>query len=349
MSTSISTASPTEQVLELPNGRQIAYVSTGNPNGHVLIIFYHGMFGVGRAARLAPAMTEIGSHFLAPTLPGWGNTSPPSAGLSFAHSVLEDTKALIDHLYPTDPTDGTRSLQRIYVGGGSFGTVPAQIVYGAPYNVFPHGRMIHGLLLLAAFSPFRLHEGYAKTLPWETYISIGPPAYHAPFQILQRLMQLMFRRKLATPEGGEAFVRQFMFDNMSAQEKEAYRLWREQDPDRRGTEPGILEREFGEMVHASVARSWRGYFDVVPAVHSDWLFDPRDFPADHHGTTRGKVVVYGGSDDWRVPQGMAQWIVQNYPGGEYKELNGGHLSAIWGMDGIWSYFLKEELQHSTST
>jgi pimeloyl-ACP methyl ester carboxylesterase len=319
-----------DQLLPLPDGRQIAFDTSGTPNSSKLVIFFHGMFGVGFAEDPSPALVEEGVFYITPTLPGWGNTSPSPVGMPFAQSVIADTAALVSHLYPDANT-----IERIYIAGGSYGTVPAQIVYGAPYNLFPYGAKIHGLLLLAPFSPFRLHEGYAKVLPWETYMSVGPPAYYTPFDLLSRTVKLFFKTKLATIDGAESFARSVLFDNMDEQEKEAYAHWRE----KRGAQPGTLERRFGEMIHKSVSQSWSGYSAVVPAIHSDWLFDPRSFPENHHGANRGNVLVVYSPGDWRVPQALAKWIAANYPGGRLREMHGGHLSAMWEMDKIWEDFL----------
>jgi hypothetical protein len=333
----LGTTPISEEILALPDGRQLAYVSSGNTKSHILVIFFHGMFSTGMGNH-SHVLDNLDTHYLAPTLPGWGNTSSSPAGLTFPRSVIADTAALISHLYPEEGI-----LERIYISGGSFGTVPAQIVYGAPYSLFPHGHKIHGLLILGAFSQFRLHKEYAKFLPWESYLGIGPPAYYLPYQLLPRLTALVIRNKLSSPETAEVFMRKLMFDKMDDEEKEAYRLWRERDPTSRGTAPGMLERQFGNMIYKSVSKSWAGYYDVVPAIHSDWLFDPREFPADHHAAARGNILVVSGSGDWRVPEGMSQWIVDNYPGARLRRTQGGHLSAVWEMDDIWVDFLKAEL------
>jgi hypothetical protein len=74
---------------------------------------------------------------------------------------------LLEHLHPR-----AKNL-KLYIGGGSFGTVEAQILYGALYNFFfLLGRRIAGLLLVARLSPFRPHITYTKDVAWLEYRSI---------------------------------------------------------------------------------------------------------------------------------------------------------------------------------
>ncbi|KAG9310701.1 hypothetical protein JVU11DRAFT_9295 [Chiua virens] len=54
---------------------------------------------------------------------------------------------LLDHLYPENGQD-----IKLYVSGGSYGTVIAQILHGAPYDKFPYGRCIVEALLLGSAS-----------------------------------------------------------------------------------------------------------------------------------------------------------------------------------------------------
>lgn len=93
-------------------------------------------------------------------------------------ALARDMTALLAHLYPTSPYDA------IYVGGGSYGTVQSQILYGASYELFPPGRKIIGCILLAGFSPFKYDTGHSKTLNWQNWFSVGPRD-PPPSQVLQ--------------------------------------------------------------------------------------------------------------------------------------------------------------------
>jgi pimeloyl-ACP methyl ester carboxylesterase len=327
-----------EQIFPLPNGRQIAYVSAGNPESKTLIIFYHGMFGVGRASEHTPgsSLATRDVHFLAPTLHGWGLTSPSLPGSSFVETLLADMRALLDHLYPSGLED-----VEIHVAGGSYGSAPAQILYGASYDLFPPGRRIKGLIVMAGFAPFHYHKDYATGLPWESWVGVGPPAVMIPFKLVQRVTKLLLAPKLQTVEGSEVLARKILFDGMDGDERQKYAAWRARDPVNRGTEPGVLERQFGEMMHKSVRCTWEGYFDVVPVLHADWGFDPRKLDDEH---TRGKrVLVVSGKKDWRLPQGAGAWLIAAYKNARLREVEGGHLSGLWEMDSIWADYFGDEV------
>ncbi|KAF8441512.1 hypothetical protein L210DRAFT_3537393 [Boletus edulis BED1] len=54
------------------------------------------------------------THCIYPTLPGWGNTSPPLPSTSYVDCLMSDMTALLDHLYPERGRD-----IKLYVAGGS--------------------------------------------------------------------------------------------------------------------------------------------------------------------------------------------------------------------------------------
>src|SRR5215471_17278825 len=167
-----------EKYLALPGSRTLAYEENGNPKSPIVFLFFHGVFSVGSATRPSKVVLEKGVHIVSPTLPGWGNTSSLPSSTSFALGIASDITRLINHLHPNE------TGLKLYLGGGSFGTVPAQILYGASYDIFPPGKYIAGLMLLAPFSPFRYHTNYTKTMTWMNYIGIGPPAVLIPFNII---------------------------------------------------------------------------------------------------------------------------------------------------------------------
>jgi hypothetical protein len=87
-----------EKLLALPGGRTLAYAEAGNVASTTLVIFFHGAFSVGNAKRPSAVLLEKGVHFVAPTLPGWGNSSPTRHGEAYATSLATDITTLIDHL-----------------------------------------------------------------------------------------------------------------------------------------------------------------------------------------------------------------------------------------------------------
>lgn len=105
--------------LALSGGRTMAYANAGDTSSSTAVLFFHGFFSAGDASRPSPVIIEKGVHFVAPTLPGWGQSSPPNNTLTYAASLAADITALLNHLYPRS-TD-----LKLYIGGGSYGTVSA--------------------------------------------------------------------------------------------------------------------------------------------------------------------------------------------------------------------------------
>ncbi len=69
----MTTDGPTnEHLLSLPNGGTLAYAQAGNPASSDVVIFFHGVFGVGSIKRIPPVLKEKDILLLHPTLPGWG-------------------------------------------------------------------------------------------------------------------------------------------------------------------------------------------------------------------------------------------------------------------------------------
>jgi pimeloyl-ACP methyl ester carboxylesterase len=88
--------------LALDGGRNIEYAEMGDPNSETLVIFFHGAFSIGHISpRISsPVLREKGVHFLAPTLPGWGESSAVPPASTFTSCLLADISALITHTHP---------------------------------------------------------------------------------------------------------------------------------------------------------------------------------------------------------------------------------------------------------
>ncbi|KAI0649367.1 Alpha/Beta hydrolase protein [Trametes meyenii] len=304
-----------EQLLSLPDGRILAYEHSGPSDSDLVFIWYHGLFSVGDATRRK-------AHHISPTLPGWGNTSPLLPGTTFAETVVGDTLALLRHLYPTyDPT-----TLRIYVAGGSFGTVPAQIVFGAPYERFPYGQQIAGMLLMAPFSPFREDTGYRRWLSWRDWISVGPLTRVVPGNLVPQLMKLALQGKVRDVAAAEAFLDAEFFSKMSAEERARYEEWRV----RRGAGEGEFARRMAEGMVRSVSRSWEGFLGVADAIHGDWGFKLDEVDA---AQGRKPVILGVGEGDTSLLM-MAKYLSDHYGDARVSMFAGGHLASAWSMDDL---------------
>ncbi|KAG2146689.1 Alpha/Beta hydrolase protein [Suillus clintonianus] len=328
MSTDIS---PGEQFLPLRDGRTLAYTEAGNLSSKTVVLFLHGFFTVGNASQMSPVLLNKNVHVIAPTLPGWGNTSPPPPSTPYHDCLTSDMTMLLSHLYP-DSND--RDI-KLYIAGGSFGAAPAQILYGAPYDKFPFGRCISGVLLLGAPTPFRYHKDYAKHMTWAHYFMPGPIGYYMPFNLLTHLVKFVLARRLTTIEGTEAMLRQTVFDKMDQKEREVFAKWSEEH----GKVPEDTVRRMAENSMKSISKSWEGFMLTPPLLHSDWGFRPDGLDKEH---SRPHVLIVACKDDHMSPVAYAHYLAANYKNARVKIADGGHLGIMYHMDEVWAEFLADE-------
>lgn len=314
-----------EKLLDLPGGRTLAYAEAGNTSSSTVILYLHGAFTVGVARRLSPAILEKGAHYIAPTLPGWGNSSAVPRGVAYATNLANDITALINHLHPNI------SDLKLYIAGGSFGTAPAQMLYGASYEVFPLGRNISAMLLLGACAPFRCDKNYAKSMSWSNYLMTGPPGRLIP-GLMPRLAKLYLANKFSTPDGAELFIRNVTFAKMDESERTTFAQWRV----RNGKDEGEVERDMGQNVARSVAKTWEGFLGMADVLHSDWGFTPGGLDDEHN---RPPILMVAAKGDDMAPEAWSTYLVENYKNGRIKSIEGGHIAAIFHMDAIWAEFM----------
>ena len=322
---SLQTPAP-EKYLELSDGRTLAYAESGNSSSSNLVIYMHGMFTVGSASN-SKVLMEKDVHYISPTLPGWGTSSPRNKDKSFALGIVLDITALIGHLHPHDLN------LKIYIAGGSFGTVPAQILYGAPFDVFPYGRYVAGCMLLGPLSPPRYDKDYVKSLTMANYISIGPPSRYIPFKLVPRLVTFFIHRQVKTLEGAERFIRSHLFDKMTEEESAAFKKWKEDN----GKKDGEFERNLAEGLKTSVQYTWEGCLDAPDAIHEDWGFNPALLDDEHN---KRPIFIVTTDGDTMAPSSNAKWLAASYKNSRYQSFPGGHIAAIYHMDDLWKQFLE---------
>ncbi|KAJ8595298.1 alpha/beta-hydrolase [Rhizopogon salebrosus TDB-379] len=320
-----------ERYLALPRGRTLAYEAVGNTSSKTVFLYLHGSFAIGDASKASPMLLRKNIHFIMPTLPGWGNTSPPPPSTSYNDCLTSDMTTLLSHHYP----DSKGHDIKLYIAGSSFGTVPTQILYGAPYDKFPFGRCIAGVLLMGAFSPFRYHKDYAKCMTWSSYIVIGPVGYYMPFNLMGRLVKFVLTRKGTTIEDAETSLRENLFDRMDQAERETFERWCEE----RGRALGETERGMAENLVKSVSKSWVGFMLMSPVLHSDWGFRPDELDEEH---SRPHVLITASKDDHSTPPAYAHYLAANYKNVRIKYVDGGHMSLLYYLNEVWAEFLADE-------
>ena len=301
-------------LLTLDSDRVVAYDQDGDPRSNRVLLFFAGIFTIGSIKHSFPVVKDQGLHHIAVTLPGWGDASPVPSSSTFAETIIGDITALFDHLYAD-----TSNLQ-IYVVGGSFGSVPAQMIYGAPFDVFPLGRNIAGMMLLAPLSPFRIHKDYAKFLSWRDWISVGPLTQYLP---IPSFLSLAMRSKFKTVDSTEQTLRQLVFDKIDEAEKEKLAAHCQ----KLGTTPDEFVRTWAEGSVKSVENGWEGFKQCAVALHSDWGFT---FPLDAEHA-RGRVLIKVAKSDELGP-GIGEYLAQNYANSEFAAGEGGHISGIYTLN-----------------
>lgn len=309
-----------EHILDLGGGRQLAYAHSGPRASRLVIVNFTGLFSVGSVPHLPEPCRAAGAHWIHPTLPGMGRSSPRAAGDEYHVALVRDMTALLNHLYPAGDFD------RLYVCGGSYGTVQAQMLYGAPYDAFPAGRKLVGCVLLSGFAPFRYHTGYARELSWHTWLSVGPPARLVPFHLLQRMVSSMLASRMKTVDGAKGFLDQVLYSKMEPDEQQAMDNFLQKS--------GRTREEFLDTAARGVVRcceQWSGFHEVSDVIHSDWGFEPAKLDDEH--ASRPMLVVSSEGD----PQGghTNGWLGANYKSARVKTVPGGHISSLFYLDDIW--------------
>ncbi|CEJ93723.1 hypothetical protein VHEMI09294 [[Torrubiella] hemipterigena] len=313
-----------EHILKLADGRQLAYACNGPRDAKTVIIFFAGLFSVGTAHQVPVPCADKNVLWIAPTLAGMGNSSSRDPKEAYHVVLARDISALLKHFYPSDDYDA------LYVAGGSYGTVQAQMLYGAPYDLFPAGKKIAGCFLLAGFSPFKYDKNYTKALSWQNWMSVGPPS-QMPFRMLQKVFKSAIGSKMGSVEGAKTFLDQTIFGKMSKNEKDEFAQYAA----RKGfTVDEFIDRQARGAVKSS--QNWDGFMEVSDVLHSDWGFNPATLDDEH----AQKPVLVVGSEHDELGGSNNAWLVANYKSATEKTVPGGHLSTLYYMDELWADMFK---------
>ncbi|KAG6832938.1 hypothetical protein H0H92_004822 [Tricholoma furcatifolium] len=343
-----------DKSLLLRDGRTLAYADNGNTSSSVLVLYLHGPFSVGDASHLPRAL--LNAHYVAPSMPGWGRSSPLASVSNYPATLAADITALIAHLHPH-----THHKLRLYICAHAFGTVPAQILYSLPHNKFPLARQLAALVLIAPCSPPHCHPAYARSLPWLPYLLAGPLARYVPgFRLLAtHLTRLALSPYLSSHASAQSLCSTYFLppvDPEPSLDDNSYHddLNPQQNDPNDGSQAtqdesiptqSQLVSNFGRNAYRSVAASWRGFTDMPIIYHSGWgaHFDP----ANIQNTC--PVLVVSAENDSLAPKAMANWLVASYKNARLKTIPGGHLSAFFHLDGIWSDVFQMEIQDPSSS
>ncbi|KIY49503.1 alpha/beta-hydrolase [Fistulina hepatica ATCC 64428] len=314
--------------LTLPDGRVLAYADAGNTSSNTVVLFLHSAFDVGDASRPPLIVLKNNLHFVAPTLPGWGKSSPVSRVSAYAQTILTDMSFLLDHLHPA--AHRGRGLDIILCGQG-LGTIAAQILFSAPTAAFPpSGCRINKLVLVSPCSPPRLHRAHSAFLTGWAHILLG--SHLIPSYISTAVAKYVASRQLRSTPETQSLVRCYLSDGLGDDGQHALEAWEEAH----GRSASQLERDIAVKAAQSVACSWRGFGDLPVVFHSDWL--GMTVRPDQSGSG-GVFIVIAKSDTVISPE-FGRWLASEY----YENatllcVEGGHLSTIFWMEKIWQDIL----------
>ena len=316
-----------EHILILPDGRNLAYAHNGPTASRTVVLFFPGLFSVGSAPRIPEPCREIGAHWIAPTLLGMGNTSTRDSTIPYHVCLARDITALLRHLYPTNDFD------TLYISGASYGTIPAQMLYGANYELFPAGRKIAGCLSIVGLSPLRYHKSYAKDISWQSWFLFGPLTQLLPFHALQWVFRIFFGLKLKDLNGAKVFLYRTAMNTMDSEERITMERWLEKNE---LTEDELVSQMAKDSLKCCL--NWDGFMEISDIVHSDWGFDPRLLDDQH----ASKPVFLVGSAADQICGSANSWLLKSYRSARLKEIPGGHSSALFHIDEIWREFIESE-------
>lgn len=311
-----------DKTLKLPDGRTLAYADHGNTSSQTVVLFLHGAFRVGDASRPPTFLLERNIHYIAPSLPGWGRSSPVTDPARYAATLIADITTLLKCLHPQE------DISKLYISGHSFGTIPVQMLCEASFDEFPFGRYITAVILLAPHSPPHRHRDYAKYLSWPAYLISGPPARYMPFNLFGYIIKLAVSNNLKTEGAAEAFGRKTMFDLFNEEEIEAYTSWKEEY----SLEEGIYEKEIGKTLAMSVANSWQGFLDLPTIYQYGW--GKASITTNKSRLTAPVLIVSSAQDDM-APAAMANWLANYFLFAQIKIISGGHTAALFRTNEIW--------------
>jgi pimeloyl-ACP methyl ester carboxylesterase len=281
-----------DEILQLPDGRNLAYRICGatkkdtttsrtteqQRHRQQLVFAFHGALGTGNFDRWSPLFDkELGWLVVAPTLPGWGQSSPYNAGYTLQQYAEYDMQHLIRHVVETlqllapdddDLDDGNNvststpkmnnTLSSFWCLGISYGCVHA--IACAAHLPATCNQVCSGLCLLGPHGPFDDPSGFnpLQGMALPSRIGLGSLGFYWPW--LTRFTGRMVQQSVSTPDKARHFVQVNLLDAMNAAEKEQF-----------AAAADDLRQMIasGQCLHDALCESIQGYVDI-PSVLRSW-------------------------------------------------------------------------------
>eukprot|EP00834_Sanchytrium_tribonematis_P006524 NODE_489_length_6860_cov_1.209289.p3 type:complete len:303 gc:universal NODE_489_length_6860_cov_1.209289:220-1128(+) len=296
--------------LTLSDCRLLQYTESGVLTSKKVIVLFHGLFSVGDAHAQHEFYKKLNVHCIAQNLPGWVQSSPWPKNKpvkEFAHDVDQMLKHVLKDVTNHD----------IYVMGGSYGSVFAQIAAG---NL----EYVKHMMIVGGFSSFYRNKDYAKGMSWLNWISVGPPGYY--FTFIGKMIAAGIKSKIKTEEGARSIMEKAM--HLSDEDKSLSKEW----TIRTGkTLEGLIDKMSKDMM-LSMKYTNVGYHQVPIFINEDWGFDPEEISSKH-------IKIICARNDKQAHMSMHEWNAKHYET-DLEIIEGGHLAAVFTIDQMIADFLK---------
>lgn len=251
----------------LNDGRVLFYSSGGIYSSSNVFIGLHGVFGIGETTTgMHEFLKEKGWKGLAPTLPGWGKSSPFPKELPLS-AYVSDIAQLVKHAVGD-------KVKRIIVMGGSYGSIWSYSVAAnnppAGFDKLPAGTLC-GLLVLGGFSPFKEDQNYSEGMTWLNWLTVGRPGLYRPLKYLHPLVGWLIQKKVAgNIDGARQLLRGILTGSsaMNASERRDIEEW----CSRNNSTFEEWETSMARNMSRSVSETLEGYHSVPRLLNSDWGF-----------------------------------------------------------------------------
>jgi pimeloyl-ACP methyl ester carboxylesterase len=328
MSSSSSFPPLSDETIQLPDGRTLAYRTCGCSAATTVksVVFaFHGALGTGNFDHWSALFERHGWFVVAPTLPGWGLSSG-NPGYALQYFAEHDMQHLADHIFntvlqKTAPADDNlkRDDDSFLCLGISYGCVHA-IACAVHLST-----RVSALCLLGPHGPFDDPSfDPLKGMALSSQMGLGSMGFYLPW--LTRLTGRMVQRSVSTPPQARKFVTTNLLEAMTSAEKEQF-----------GAVPAELRETIasGRGLHDSLCNGTiQGYIDI-PCVLRSWSF--RDLQR-----VQCPTHIFVAEGDVQTPEYGAKYIHQHVGSSKLTVFEeGGHMTLVFWFDKCVDAFVAE--------
>ena len=276
--------------------------------------FFHGALGIGDFSSLSPLFRSLSLHVIAPTLPGWGLSSPiPNRSLL---QWSDDVIALAEHL--SIPNDASFDVMGISLGAihaiACAATIPQRV---------------RRTLAISGHAPFT-DPHFDPMEGMDSLSSFGLSSFCASFTLLNRMGGWWVRRQCESEQGAKDFVREFLFLPMDAEENARF---------------SALSPEMQSAIHSRIATNVRlslqhhlsGYTEIPSLLRS--LPHTLLSQIPHGGA---QILFTSGLGDRIVPHSHHRYYLSRLSSSSSITYPGGHMMSVLLLEKIVKRFVEWE-------